>query len=235
LNYLVVLFIEKTFVCKLALNKEKELVKHILASLFGVIMISPAYQACGQTDQRIIQFSGIVVGEDSTSGVPGVHIFVPKGGRGTTSNPYGYFSMPVLENDSLIISAVGFEKMHLIIPKGESNNYTVIIELRPDITYLPEVEIYPYPTEELLKEAILAFEIPYQYQYNNMQQRLDQAMLNKMYKNLPMNAGGNHDYYVNQQMATYNSRFQTSSIPLLNPFAWGEFIKSLKRGDHKKK
>ncbi|MEO9805533.1 MAG: carboxypeptidase-like regulatory domain-containing protein [Reichenbachiella sp.] len=209
--------------------------KHVLAGLFGILLMSYAFVSFGQVDKRIIQFSGIVVGEDSTSGVAGVHIFVPKGGRGTTSNPYGYFSMPVLEKDSLIISAVGYEKMHLIIPEGKSDNYTVIIELLADTTFLPEVEIYPYPTEELLKEAILALEVPYQYQYKNMQQSLDQAMLNKMYRNLPMNAGNNYNYYVNQQMATYNSRFQTTSIPLLNPFAWGEFIKSLKRGDHKKR
>jgi len=209
-------------------------VKHILAALFGIIFMSYAFVSFGQTDQRIIQFSGIVVGEDSTSGVPGVHIFVPKGGRGTTSNPYGYFSMPVLENDSLIISAVGYEKMHLIIPEGGNDNYTVIVELLPDTTFLPELEVYPFPTEELLKEAILAMQVPYQYQYKNMQQSLDQAMLNKMYRNLPMNAGNNYNYYVNQQMLTYNARFQTTSVPLLNPFAWGEFIKSLKRNKNKK-
>ena len=155
--------------------------KHILAGLLGILFMTFAFVSNGQTDQEIIQFSGIVVGEDSTSGVPGVHIFVPKGGRGTTSNPYGYFSMPVLENDSLIISAVGYEKMHLIIPEMEDENFTVIIELLPDTTFLPEVEIYPFPTEEILKEAILAMEVPYQYQYKNMQQSLDQAMLNKMY------------------------------------------------------
>ena len=207
--------------------------KHILAGLLGILFMTFAFVSNGQTDQEIIQFSGIVVGEDSTSGVPGVHIFVPKGGRGTTSNPYGYFSMPVLENDSLIISAVGYEKMHLIIPEMEDENFTVIIELLPDTTFLPEVEIYPFPTEEILKEAILAMEVPYQYQYKNMQQSLDQAMLNKMYKNLPMNAGNNYNYYVNQQMLTYNARFQTTSVPLLNPFAWGEFIKSLKRNKKK--
>lgn len=209
--------------------------KHILAGLFGIIFMSYAFVSFGQTDKRIIQFSGIIVGEDSTSGVPGVHIFAPKGGRGTTSNPYGYFSMPVLENDSLIISAIGYEKMHLIIPEGKSDNYTVIIELLADTTYLPELEIYPFPTEELLKEAILAMQVPYQYQYKNMQQSMDQAMLNKMYKNLPMSGSNNYQFYMTQQMTTYNARFQTTSIPLLNPFAWGEFIKSLKRGDHKKK
>lgn len=209
--------------------------KYILATILGIIVFLIATPSIAQNEKRIIQFSGVVVGEDSVSGVPGVHIFVPKGGRGTTSNPYGYFSMPVLENDSLIISAVGFEKMHFIIPVGGSDNYTVVIELLPDTTYLPELKIYPFPTEQLLKEAILALEIPNARDYNNMQQNIDQAMLNKMYKNLPMNAGGNYDFYMSQQAASYNSRFQTQSIPVLNPFAWGEFIKSLKKGSPKKK
>ncbi len=29
------------------------------------------------------------------SGVPGVHVYVPKAGRGTTSNNVGFFSMAV--------------------------------------------------------------------------------------------------------------------------------------------
>jgi hypothetical protein len=209
--------------------------KHIIACILGILFFMIALPSFGQTEKKIVQFSGVVVGEDSTSGVPGVHIFVPKGGRGTTSNPYGYFSMPVLENDSLIISAVGYEKMHFIIPTGGSDTYTVVIELLPDTTYLPELKIYPFPTEELLKEAILALELPYQGHYDNMANSMDQAMLNKMYRNLPMNASSNYDFYLNQQMATYNSRFQTTSIPLLNPFAWGEFVRSLKRGDYDKK
>ena len=46
-----------------------------------------------QGQNKIIQLSGVVVGEDSISGVGGVHIYVPAAGRGTTSNPYGYFEL----------------------------------------------------------------------------------------------------------------------------------------------
>ena len=60
--------------------------------------------------KRVIQLSGVVLEEDSVSGVPvpGVHIYVPKAGRGTTTNGMGFFSMPVLEGDEIIISAVGY-------------------------------------------------------------------------------------------------------------------------------
>jgi len=210
-------------------------VKVLIGSVLGIILFSIAHFAIGQTSSRVIQFSGIVVGEDSTSGVPGVHIYVPTAGRGTTSNPYGYFSMPVIEGDSLIISAVGYEKKHFIIPSGKAENYTVIIELLPDTTFLPELEVFPYPTEELFKEAILSLNLPYQGDLDNLQRNLDAAMLQKIYANTPMGPSANHNYYVNQQMLTNNARFQPASIPLLNPFAWAQFIKSIKRGDLKKK
>ncbi|MFY0653326.1 MAG: carboxypeptidase-like regulatory domain-containing protein [Cyclobacteriaceae bacterium] len=175
------------------------------------------------------------MGVDSVSGVPGVHIYVPKAGRGTTTNPYGYFSMPVLEGDSLIISAVSYERQHFVIPEGKSDNYTVIIQLAKDTTYLPELEVFPYPTEELFKEAILALELPNQGDLNNLKRNLDAAMLRKMFANTAMGPSSNHNYFIQQQMAHWNNRFQPTSIPLLNPFAWAQFIKSIKRGDLKKK
>ena len=52
----------------------------------------------GQNQKEVIQFSGVVVDEDSTStGMFGVHVYVPTAGRGTVTNQYGYFSLPVLE------------------------------------------------------------------------------------------------------------------------------------------
>ena len=200
-----------------------------------VLTAAASTELLAQDDLRVIQFSGIVVGEDSTSGVPGVHIYAPKAGRGTTTNPYGYFSMPVIEGDSLIISAVSYERQHFLIPSGKSENYTVIIQLARDTTYLPELEVFPYPTEELFKEAILALKLPNQGDLNNLRQNLDKAMLQKMYANTAMGPSANHNYYIQQQMAAWNNRFQPVSVPLLNPFAWAQFIKSIKRGDLKKK
>ncbi len=207
--------------------------------LVTTIFILVSFFYCGsssaQERARIIQFSGIVLGQDSTSGVPGVHIYAPKAGRGTTTNAYGYFSMPVLEGDSLIISAVSYERRHFIIPKGKSENYTVVIELTEDTTYLPELQIFPYPTEELFKEAILALELPNQGDLNNLRRNLDEDILRKMFANTAMGPSTNHNYFIQQQQNDWNRRFQPTTIPLLNPFAWAQFIKSIKRGDLKKK
>ncbi|MEM8894027.1 MAG: carboxypeptidase-like regulatory domain-containing protein [Bacteroidota bacterium] len=206
-----------------------------LSSFLLIFLFGSVSESLAQGGRRVIQFSGVVVGEDSISGVPGVHIYVPKAGRGTTSNPYGYYSMPVLPGDSIVVSAVGYQKQSLVIPEDQGDKLTVIIELLPDTTMLPEISIFPYPTEELFKKAILAYELPYQEDLDNMQRSLGEELLRRMYGNEPMSAGANHRYYMDQQMLAVQDRYQPRSIPLLNPFAWAQFIKSIKRGDLKNK
>ena len=188
-----------------------------------------------QGQNKIIQLSGVVIGEDSISGVGGVHIYVPAAGRGTTSNPYGYFAMPVLASDSIIVSAVGYQKQKLIMPGDKGESVTLIIELKPDTTILPELEIFPYPTEDLFKKAVLAIELPNRKDLENLDKSLNKDMLRKMYANQPMSANMNYKYFMDQQMLSTSQKYQLPSNPLLNPFAWVKFIKAIKRGDFKKK
>ena len=96
------------------LNKKFFLIFVVLISLFSISDLH------SQGRQKIIQLSGVVVGQDSISGVGGVHIYVPKAGRGTTSNPYGYFAMPVLANDSIIVSAIGYQKQNFIMLRHQN-------------------------------------------------------------------------------------------------------------------
>ena len=188
-----------------------------------------------QGQNKIIQLSGVVVGKDVISGVGGVHIYVPAAGRGTTSNPYGYFAMPVLGSDSIIVSAVGYQKQNFIMPTDKGESVTLIIELKPDTTILPELEIFPYPTEDLFKKAVLAIELPNRKDLDNLDESLNKDMLRKMYINQPMSANMNYKYFMDQQMLATSQKYQLPSNPLLNPFAWVKFIKAIKRGDFKKK
>ncbi len=186
-------------------------------------------------DKQIVQFSGVIVGQDSTTGVPGVHIYVPKAGRGTTSNLYGYFSMPTLEGDSVIISAIGFEKILYVVPRNRGENITEFFELQTDTTYLEEVEIFPYPTEKDFKQAVLALRLPSD---NVSQDNLGAEVLARMAETLPIDGGEAYNNFVNQQFYTAHNRYLYNPNPIstfLNPFAWSELIKSIKRGDFKKK
>lgn len=196
--------------------------------------------ACASTfaqgKKHIIQLSGIIVGEDSLSGAPGVHVYVPKAGRGTTTNILGYFSMPVLENDSVVISAIGYKKQSYIVPEvpGDSDHITLLVELVTDVTYLETVQIMSFPTEELFKEAILALNLPVDTdEFEN--EHLNADLLAYMASVAPMNGALNYRNYMNNQILFQNDKFQPRTNPLLNPFKWAKFIQAIKNGDFKKK
>jgi hypothetical protein len=187
----------------------------------------------GQNQKRIIQLSGVVLGQDSVSGLPGVHIYVPKAGRGITTNAVGFFSMPVLVGDSIVISSVGYSRQFYIVPNHPSEYLTVIFEMSEDITYLSEATATAFPTEEVFKEAILALNLPPDNQID--QKNLNAELLALMLKTAPMDGPMNQRYYLNQWVAHQNDRFMPVTNPFLNPFNWVKFFNSLKKDKKKVK
>jgi hypothetical protein len=185
-----------------------------------------------QTQKRVIQLSGVVLGADSASSLPGVHVYVPKAGRGTTTNSVGFFSMPVLIGDSIVISSVGYQRQHYIVPKSASEYQTIIVTMVEDVTYLKEIEIMPFPTEEVFKEAILALNIPLDDQRID-QKNFSQELLALMLQTTPMDGRMNQRYSLDQWANSQNLKYQPVTNPFLNPFNWAKFFKSLK--DKKKK
>ena len=209
---------------------------HILPLFFGFLLIgfaSPRAHAQGKVE--VVQLSGLVLGEDSTSALPGVNVYVPTAGRGTSTNQYGYFSMPVLPGDSVLFSTVGYKRQYYVVPKRQYESLTIIVELPTDTTYLPAITVFPFPSEEVFKEAVLALNLPDNDQYANMRGNLEQDLLARMFEAMPMDGSMNHRYFMNQQFDRLQYSAGPRPNPLLNPFAWGEFIKSIKRGDFKKK
>ncbi len=192
--------------------------------------VSDSY-AQASNRRRVIQMSGIVLGEDSTSGVPGVHIYVPKAGRGTTTNPVGFFSMPVLVGDSVVISAVGYVRQYKIIPNYPEEFMTIVIELSTDNTFLREVTIVPFPTEEVFKQAVLALNVPMD---NGIDKRnLNAELMALMMRTTPMDGNLNYRYYMDQYNQSIQDRSQVRTNPFLNPFNWARFFRDLKQNKDK--
>ena len=192
---------------------------------FIVLISVKGLQAQRIETREVVQFSGIVVGENNKQ-LPGVHIYVPKSGRGTTSNMYGYFSMPLLEGDTVVFSSIGYKKYNLAIPKG-MNRINVEIALEVDVTYLENVDILPFLSEENFKEAILALELPNEEEV--LRNRLDGEVIAMMMQSASYDAALNARYYLNQQIYYQQDKFMPRSNPLLNPFNWSRFIQSLKK------
>ena len=196
----------------------------LLILVGGVITVSTSQ---AQVKRKIIQLSGIVLGEDSVSGLPGVHIYVPKAGRGTTTQPNGFFSMPVLVGDSVVISSVGYVRRSYVVPDSRDEFLTVVIEMVTDNTILNSVTIMPFPTEEVFKQAVLALNVPMD---NGIDKRnMNAELMALMMKTTPMDGNLNYRYYMDQYNQSIMDRSQVRTNPFLNPFNWAKFFRDLKQ------
>lgn len=189
------------------------------------VLLLGVVETQAQSKKRIIQLSGIV--SDSVQVLPGVHVYVPKAGRGTSTNPAGFFSMPVLEGDSVVISSVGYNRKHYIVPHNANDFLTILVELVSDVTYLKEVEIMPFPTEEVFKEAVLALNVPMDERGYD-RRNLNAELLALMLKTTPMDGAANYKYYMDQWSTSAQDKFQPRTNPFLNPFNWAKFVRDLK-------
>jgi CarboxypepD_reg-like domain len=204
--------------------------KILLLTTFLLALLCSLQTAQAQ-QKRVIQLSGVVLGEDSVSGVPGVHVYVPKAGRGTTTNTVGFFSMPVLTGDEIVISSVGYKKQYFTVPDNSPEYQTIIVTLVEDFVELPTVQVMDLATEEVFKQAVLALNVP--MNDNIDKKNLNQELLALMLKTTPMDGYQNQRYYLNQWASSTGDKFQPITNPFLNPFNWVKFFNSLKK-DKKK-
>ena len=198
-----------------------------LLVLFGLIAASNSFAQ--QQPKRVIQLSGVTM--DTTTGpVPFVNIYVPAAGRGVKTNAVGFFSLPVLAGDSVVISAVGYQRQYIVIPYNAEEYLTIFVSMVEDVTYLREVEILAYPTEEVFKEAVLALNLPPE---QIDEKNLNAELLALMLRTTPMDGPLNQRYSLNQWAASQNDKFMPVTNPFLNPFNWAKFFNGLKK-DKKK-
>ncbi len=205
-----------------------------LFSLLGLIFLSQTAFSQDTQDKKVIQLSGIILNADSTDAVPGVNIYVPKKGRGTASGRFGYFSMPVLEGDSVVFSFIGLKKQTFKVPeKVESDRISLILTMEVDEIALAEIMVMPYPTEEEFKKAVIAMNVvdPMSISGSNM----SPEMLLRWAESMPASGGENFRYFQQGQMLQNQDLYGPRPLRILDPFAWSQFIRSIKRGDLKSK
>jgi hypothetical protein len=202
--------------------------------ILGILFWSQESKAQDRADRKVIQLSGIILNADSTDAVPGVNIYVPKKGRGTASGRYGYFSMPVLEGDSIVFSFIGLKKQTFKVPeKMENDRISLILTMEVDEISLAEIEVMPYPTEEEFKRAIIAMNVvdPMSISRSNM----SPEMLLRWAESMPASGNENFRSLQQGQMIQNQDLYGPRPLRLLDPFAWSQFIRSIKRGDLKSK
>lgn len=210
------------------------LYKSAILLFLGAILLTLEAKAQDRTDRKVIQLSGIILNSDSTDAVPGVNIYVPKKGRGTASGRFGYFSMPVLEGDSIVFTFIGLKKQAFKVPENvENDRISLILTMEVDEIALAEIEVMPYPTEQEFKQAIIAMNVvdPMSISRANM----SPEMLIRWAESMPASGNENFRNITQGQMIQNQDLYGPRPMRLLDPFAWSQFIRSIKRGDLKSK
>ncbi|WP_246000883.1 carboxypeptidase-like regulatory domain-containing protein [Pontibacter diazotrophicus] len=206
----------------------------LLLPLLGLLLLLGTTEEAAAQGQagRVVQLSGFVATGDSLFGVAGVSVYVPNSTRGTVTNEYGFFSVPVLAGDSVLFSALGFKKQYLIIPKNySSQSYSIIMQLQEDPTELPMVDVFPWATERDFREAVANVKLPDEGRAIAMR-NLDPERLEELFKTTPMDGAGNFRHGMNQQQQLQQNRYM---YPTINPMAIPALIKSIMNGDFKQK
>ena len=214
--------------------KNSLLLRFAFLFIFGSIFSTHVLHAQDDQEKKVIQLSGIILNADSTDAVAGVNIYVPKKGRGTSSGRFGYFSMPVLEGDSVVFSFIGLKKQTFKVPENhDSDRISLILTMQVDEIALAEVEVMPYPTEDEFKRAVIAMNVvdPMSISRANM----SPEMLLRWAESMPASGNENFRYFQQGQMLQNQDLYGPRPLRLLDPFAWGQFIRSIKRGDLKNK
>jgi CarboxypepD_reg-like domain len=191
--------------------------------------------AFGQGEVKYITFSGLVIDSQTKEPLPGAYITIPRAGRGTLSNSKGYFVLGVFPGDTVNFSYLGFKKQFHIIPKKAEVDYSVFVELQTDSKMLKEVKVYPFSTEEEFKQALVDMKLPDDRERKILEETYSPENIAKMASVHGMSSNANYRYANSQFMKQIESRGQITMNPLLNPFAWVNFVKSVKSGTWKDK
>jgi hypothetical protein len=198
-------------------------------ALLWVAFLPQVGHAQDKEELHIVQVSGLVMNADSTQTIPGVHVFNKRSGRGDITDYKGWISKAFLAGDVLIISAIGFVNREVVVPDDVGDRWTAIFAMEEDAIDLGEVEVNPFPSEELFKEAILAMNLNQDQQ--NVINSFAPEVIQELIRSTPLNASpsANYRFMQNQQFVNLQNSAGPRANPLLNPFAWSQFINSLKR------
>ena len=183
----------------------------------------------------LVQFSGVVVSNDSLMPIPFSSIMIKNTSRGTISDYYGFFSFVAKMKDTVEFAAIGFKKAVFIIPDTISDHRCSLIQLlRRDTVLLKEVVIFPWPTKEQFKDAFLQLRVP-DDDLARAERNLDRNQLNILATAMPMDGSMNFRYQMEQQSSRLYYAGQLPPNNLLNPVAWSKFIQMWQNGDFRNK
>lgn len=183
--------------------------------------------------QKVYQLSGLVVNKDTKDPVPYASIHVNRSRRGSITSREGFYSIPVVEGDTIYFTCLGYHPGMLVFSKyledykGDVNSTYIysINYLVEDSIDLPGLVIFPYNTASELRTAIIETDIPENIESINARDNLNPEVLDVLMDNLKVDEG---ERIMVARQLYYNQHQQKNIAPtmtLFDPLAVYQLLK----------
>ncbi|MEN9997235.1 MAG: hypothetical protein RI922_225 [Bacteroidota bacterium] len=208
--------------------------KHLLicffTALFSVMSFSQSTTESVKDSTKLIQLSGVAIGETDMNPVSYTTVYDKTSKRGVIADYYGFFSMVVYPGDTLLFSGYSYKTSNYVVPDTLlENRYSIIHMLQKDTVNLPEVTVYPWPSREDFARAFVEMQ-PYDDAIRRAQRELSGESLAFVAARLDTDASLSYGNLVNQQYTKLYTNRQMPVNNLLNPYSWAKLIQDWKAG-----
>jgi len=180
-------------------------------------------------NEKYIQVSGVVL-DDSLQPLPFVSIMLKGTRYGTVSDFYGFFTIVAKPGDEMQFFSINHKsKSYNLSDTLTGRHYSIIQILSKDTIMLEQVNVFPWPSKEQFKRAILNLDLSdtdIERAYKNMENEDVRASI----KGGSMDAAANYRNKMQQQYTRLYQAGQYPSVNLLNPVAWAQFIDAWRKG-----
>ena len=200
-----------------------------ISFLISSLYIGAQTTSINHQNEKYMQISGVVL-DDSLQPIPFVSIMLAGTHSGTVSDFYGFFTIVARPGDEVQFFSINHKaKAYNLSDTLTGKHYSIIQILTKDTVQLPTVNVFPWPSKEQFKKAILNLDLSdtdIERAYKNMNNEDVRASI----VGGKMDAAANYRFKMQQQYTKLYTAGQYPSINLLNPVAWAQFIDAWRKG-----
>jgi hypothetical protein len=202
-----------------------------------LVFVSFSSRLFAQGQDKTVLFNARVVSSNGLAYLPLAYVYNPKAGRGALSDNFGHVDLYVFPGDSLVFTYVGYKPQYYVIPKKTDVVHQAVIEMVEDVKMLAEVKVFIHANEADFKKAFLNMKVRDDRQKRILSDHFEQSNVNLLALQAGMGADANFRNFDKMMLTSVINRnfVATPLMTFTNPFAWINFIQSIKKGDLKRK
>jgi CarboxypepD_reg-like domain len=196
-------------------------------TFFSLYLLGFVFGSAYSQTKMVYQLSGLIVDKATHEAIPYAQVRVNNSRRGTVANGDGFYSIPLVESDTLYFSSLGYLTTYFIFADylkeyaGDDNSSYIyaINYLAEDSIILTGITIFPYNTPGKIRTAIIETEVPEDVESANARDNLSPKVMDVLIHGLKVDEGERvmvaRQLYYNHQM----HKNVAPTMPLFDPIA----------------